>query len=118
MPEALTASPEERIRAALVIALEEMGAADVEPRLERPRDPAHGDLATNVALALASRLRRPPREIAESLAASMDRVAAGVSSVEVAGPGFLNFRLDSDALARQPPQNRRSRRTMGSERYG
>lgn len=100
MPEALTASPEERIRAALVIALEEMGAADVEPRLERPRDPAHGDLATNVALALASRLRRPPREIAESLAASMDRVAAGVSSVEVAGPGFLNFRLDSDALAR------------------
>jgi arginyl-tRNA synthetase len=92
-------TPEDRIRAALSRALASIGAPDVEVHLERPRDPAHGDLASNVALTLASRMKRPPRAIAESLAAAVDRSDAGVTAVEVAGPGFLNFRLAGGALA-------------------
>lgn len=71
---------------------------DFEPRVERPNDPSHGDLATNAALVLAGRLGRPPREIAAALAQRLAVAEAGVSSIEVAGPGFLNFRLDDEVL--------------------
>jgi arginyl-tRNA synthetase len=87
------------IRNALGAVLAEMGAVDPDLQLERPRDPSHGDLATNVALTLARQLRRAPREIAEEIASRLDLVAAGVEAAEVAGPGFLNFRLSSGAVA-------------------
>jgi len=87
------------IRAALASVLAEMGASDADVQLERPRDPAHGDVATNVALTLARELRRSPREIAEEIAERLDLDAAGVESIDVAGPGFLNFRLASAAVA-------------------
>jgi len=60
--------------------------------VEPPRDPSHGDLASNAAMVLAKAFRRKPRDIADELA----RAAAlwpNVESVEVAGPGFLNLRL-------------------------
>ncbi|HUZ19688.1 MAG TPA: arginine--tRNA ligase [Acidimicrobiales bacterium] len=65
-----------------------------EVRLERPARPEHGDFSTNVALAVAKRAGRPPRELAGALAERLG--AAGlphVESVEVAGPGFVNFCL-------------------------
>ena len=83
---------EERIAQAIRVAAEAMGADGASFRMERPKDPAHGDWASNVALALASRLRRPPRQIAEELAQRLGALE-GVDRVEVAGPGFLNFRL-------------------------
>ena len=61
--------------------------------LDRPSDPAHGDYATNVALQLAGRQRRPPREIAEELAGAA-RGIDGVRDASVAGPGFVNLELD------------------------
>jgi arginyl-tRNA synthetase len=62
--------------------------------LERPARPEHGDLSTNVALAVAKRAGRPPREVATDLAAALNAAGlAHVVSVEVAGPGFVNFRL-------------------------
>src|SRR5215212_152893 len=64
--------------------------------VERPNDPSHGDFATNVALANAKVLRRNPREVAENLVAALD--AAFVREAEVAGPGFVNFRLSPGAL--------------------
>jgi arginyl-tRNA synthetase len=80
-------------------ALGEMGVADAgELAFERPRNPDHGDWSSNVALTLAKPLRRAPRQIADELAARLDADAAGVASVEVAGPGFLNFRLRGDFL--------------------
>lgn len=87
------------IRSALDDVLLGMGAEVDTITLERPRDPSHGDLATNVALTLAKPLGRPPRQIAEDIANSLDLAAAGVDSVEIAGPGFLNFRLASGAVA-------------------
>lgn len=90
---------QDAIRAAVVAVLSDMGVDDVEPGFERPRDPTHGDMATNVALTLAKRLGRPPRQIAEEIADRLDLKAAGVTAVEVAGPGFLNFRLDAGTVA-------------------
>jgi len=89
----------EAIRSALESLLREMGVAEPVVGLERPRDPDHGDLATNVAMTLAKSLKRPPRQIAEEIANRLDLAAAGVSAVEVAGPGFLNFHLTSGAVA-------------------
>ncbi|NDR55031.1 arginine--tRNA ligase [Aliiruegeria sabulilitoris] len=60
--------------------------------VEPPRDPLHGDMATNAAMVLAKPAKRKPRDIAEALAARLaddERVA----TVDVAGPGFLNLRL-------------------------
>jgi len=74
----------------------------MEVELERPKDPTHGDFATNVALRTAKEVGRPPRELAQELA---DKVVGldEVESAEVAGPGFLNIRVGDafflDALA-------------------
>ncbi|WP_114964393.1 arginine--tRNA ligase [Alkalilacustris brevis] len=60
--------------------------------VEPPRDPAHGDMATNAAMVLAKPAGMKPREIAEALAARLD-ADGRISSAEVAGPGFINLRL-------------------------
>ncbi len=67
--------------------------------IEFPPDPSFGDIATPVALGLAKPLRRPPRAIAEELAARL-RGVPGVAAVEVAGPGFVNLRIDRTAAVR------------------
>jgi arginyl-tRNA synthetase len=87
------------LRDAVAVALGEMGVDDPEIHFERPRDPSHGDWATNVAMTLARTLKRPPRQIAEEIRDRLDVGAAGVTSVEVAGPGFLNFRLSAGSVA-------------------
>jgi arginyl-tRNA synthetase len=71
-------------------------AAGADVELERPKDPAHGDFATNVALRSAKSIGRPPREVAEELASKVIELEE-VESAEVAGPGFLNLRV-SDAF--------------------
>ena len=60
--------------------------------VERARDPRHGDFATPVALGLGRVLRRKPRDIAERLAERLSETSR-IGRVEVAGPGFINFRL-------------------------
>ncbi|HEV7742271.1 MAG TPA: arginine--tRNA ligase [Pseudolysinimonas sp.] len=64
--------------------------------LERPRNRDHGDWASNVALKLGKRLSLDPREFATEVAAALAEVD-GIASAEVAGPGFLNIRLDAAA---------------------
>ncbi len=71
---------------------------DFVPELERPRNPDHGDYATNAAMVLAGILGEPPREIAVRVVEELDREAARVASAEVAGPGFINFRLSGRLL--------------------
>ncbi|MCA1716068.1 MAG: arginine--tRNA ligase, partial [Actinobacteria bacterium] len=88
---------EERVAGALREAVR--GAYGIEldgVRVERPNEAAHGDFATNVALANARVLKRNPREVAQNIVASLE--APFVESAEVAGPGFINFRLSSEAL--------------------
>ena len=64
--------------------------------VERPKNRDHGDYATNIALQLAKAAGQPPRAVAERLAERLRQVA-GVQAVEIAGPGFLNFRLEAGA---------------------
>jgi arginyl-tRNA synthetase len=79
-------------------ALEAAGLPSDDPALERPKDPEHGDWATTIALRVAKQSGRPPREIAEALAAALGGLAE-VDEVSVAGPGFVNFRLSHVAHA-------------------
>jgi arginyl-tRNA synthetase len=67
-------------------------AAAARIAVEPPRDPAHGDVATNAAMVLAKPAGKPPRALAELLAADIRRLP-DVAAVEIAGPGFLNLRL-------------------------
>jgi arginyl-tRNA synthetase len=65
-------------------------------RIERPKVKEHGDYATNVAMQLAKQAGRAPREIAELLASRLT-ATPGIAAAEVAGPGFLNVRIDAGA---------------------
>ena len=69
--------------------------AELKGTTEIPKDPGHGDYACSYAMSAAKAMRMPPRKIAETLAAEMDLSGSWFSSVEVAGAGFLNFRLGS-----------------------
>jgi len=90
----------DRLRAAVVTAARSLGApADFAPVIERPRDPTHGDWATNAAMALARPLGKKPADIARALVDALDKGAAGVADASVAGPGFINFRLAAGDLA-------------------
>ncbi len=62
--------------------------------LEPPRDPSHGDLATNAAMVLAKQAKTNPRALAEHIAAKLEADPA-IISAEIAGPGFINLRLDA-----------------------
>ena len=93
-----------KIQAALCAVLKDMGVEEPTVKLERPRDPSHGDVASNVAMTLARELERAPRQIAEEIMELLDLEAAGVEAVEIAGPGFLNFRLSSGVVASVLPE--------------
>ncbi|WBU65688.1 arginine--tRNA ligase [Paracoccus aerodenitrificans] len=64
--------------------------------VEPPRDPAHGDMATNAAMVLAKPAGAKPRDVAEKLTARLTGDAR-ITSAEIAGPGFINLRLDPSA---------------------
>ncbi|MDD3288963.1 MAG: arginine--tRNA ligase, partial [Alphaproteobacteria bacterium] len=63
--------------------------------IEPPRDPMHGDVATNAAMLLTKSAGKPPRAIAELLKAKLEAMPE-IASVEIAGPGFINMRLNPD----------------------
>ena len=86
----------------IVRALAALDVADVVPQLEKPKDPTHGDVACTVAMQLARRLKQNPRAIAETLVAEMkadEAFATLLETVEIAGPGFINFRVAQNARA-------------------
>jgi arginyl-tRNA synthetase len=76
--------------------------ATVLDTLEKPRQAEHGDIATNVALRLAKSLSMPPPKIGQELAAVLrldTELSTLVAQIDVAGPGFINFRLSAAARA-------------------
>jgi arginyl-tRNA synthetase len=88
------ADPKTRLAGLLAEAVQRAfpGAAACEIELDRPRNADHGDFATNVALQLAKRVGRKPREAAEAIVAALPPNDAIVRA-DVAGPGFINFTL-------------------------
>ena len=69
-----------------------------EIHLEAPKDPTHGDASTNLAMMLAKPLRNNPRAIATQLVEGLTYDERKIASVEIAGPGFINFRYAEDYL--------------------
>ena len=63
-----------------------------------PREKSHGDLATNAAMQLTKIAKRNPRQIAEEIIANLNLADAGIEKAEIAGPGFINFKLDKSYL--------------------
>ena len=111
------------ITEALVDAAQELGldTSDLpEPEVTRPRLKEHGDWSTNVALVLAPRARRSPRQVAEAVARRLEG-SPGLLKVEIAGPGFINLFLGNrwlfdilreilekrDAFGRRAPRGER-----------
>src|ERR671932_2517054 len=91
---------EEKLAGVLRTAVREAYGVELDGiHVERPNEAAHGDFASNVALANARVFKRNPREVAQGIVDSLE--APFVESVEVAGPGFINFRLSSEALAEE-----------------
>src|SRR5215475_4946732 len=86
----------ERVRAAnealIVAGVLPRGIDQSRITVEPPRDPGHGDMATNAAMVLAKDAGRKPRELAELLAEKL-RSDPVVAKVEIAGPGFINMTL-------------------------
>lgn len=85
----------DEVKQAIAQAVKNSFQIDIEPELTRP-DEQFGDFATNVALQLAKKLGKNPREIADALAVSIN--APSITKTEVAGPGFLNITLADEAL--------------------
>jgi len=62
--------------------------------LEEPRERQYGDLASNLAMVLTKQAKRSPRDIADIIISNLDKEGTWITSCEIAGPGFINFRLD------------------------
>ena len=94
-PEELAAAIRTILQEASAEGVLALPAAEIpDPRVERPRNRDHGDWSTNVAMQLAKKAGTKPRDLAELLVPRLEALD-GVASVEVAGPGFLNIRLDA-----------------------
>lgn len=80
--------------------IQKAGITDEVPaiKIEIPKDEKNGDYATNIAMVLTKIAKRNPREIASLIVENLDTEAAHVKSIDIAGPGFINFYLDSGYL--------------------
>lgn len=93
----------ELLRRALSAVADSRGIAQevpIEPRLERPKSVDHGDVACNIALQIAKAWKMNPRELAQAIVDSLGSdpsYARLIASSEIAGPGFINFRLSNKA---------------------
>lgn len=72
--------------------------------LEVPKEKAHGDYATNIAMQLTKIARKPPRQIAEAIVENLNKEKAHISKVEIAGPGFINLYMNNSYLTDVIPQ--------------
>lgn len=71
--------------------------------LEVPKEKAHGDYSTNMAMQLARVAKKAPRQIAEAIIANIDRTQASIEKIEIAGPGFINFYMNNSYLTELIP---------------
>ncbi len=86
----------EHLRKMVSEALKSMGVSgDITPTFEKPRVESHGDLTTNVAMVAAKHSGRNPRDLASGIAALVSKSDPLIESVDVAGPGFINFRFSA-----------------------
>jgi arginyl-tRNA synthetase len=88
----------EELKQAVRAATQKLFNTEIESQISRP-DEQFGDYASNVALQLAKKAAATPRQIAEQLAGEL-RGLPGIADITVAGPGFINFKLTDESLAK------------------
>ena len=91
---------------------------DLAVSVEQPRNPEHGDFATNIAMTLARVAKMPPRAIAEAIVANIPTESGIIASAEIAGPGFINLRLKNDFVHQILPQIRKKNSEYGRSDSG
>ncbi|MDF2723552.1 MAG: argS1 [Paenibacillus sp.] len=93
---------EAKLKETIAQAIVQAGIAEPEQippiALEVPKDKAHGDLSTNVAMQLSRVAKQNPRQIAEKLLGQLDKKQAFIAKADIAGPGFINFFMDRTYL--------------------
>lgn len=92
----------ELLKKALIKALEKQGIEKPAVHLEHPEDNTFGDFSTNVALAYSKQLKKNPKDFAEELVEDLkDEKLENVTAVEIAGPGFINFKITDEYFAKE-----------------
>ncbi len=86
--------------------------------LELPKDKAHGDYSTNMAMQLTRIAKKAPRAIAEAIIENFDTTKASISKIEIAGPGFINFYLDNSYLTDLIPAILEAKEAYGESNVG
>ena len=86
--------------------------------LEVPRDKTHGDFATNIAMLITKEAKKNPREIAALLTGEMDLNKTKIESIQIAGPGFINFYLKENWLQSVIPLVLQEKDQYGSSDFG
>ena len=87
------------LRDQITASLKAMGVADgIIPSFEKPRIAEHGDLTTNVAMVVGKQMKTQPKKVAEQIVEKLQIDRSLVDSIEIAGPGFLNFFIKNEAL--------------------
>lgn len=92
--------------------------SDADIEFEKPRMAGHGDLTTNVAMLLAKRLKKNPRQLAGEIIAHLDIDPAFINTPEAAGPGFINFRFTDRFFHHQLAQLLSNEQTFGRSEVG
>ncbi|MFC2948941.1 arginine--tRNA ligase [Virgibacillus sediminis] len=101
------AQTEETLKKEIADAVTGAGLATAEELpeiiLEKPKEKAHGDFASNIAMQLARIAKKAPRQIADDIVNNLDQSKASIEKVEIAGPGFINFFMKNDFLEKVIP---------------
>lgn len=108
----------EEIKAAVIKAELASEAEIPEVILEIPKEKAHGDYATNMAMQLARVAKKAPRMIAEQLVENFDKTKASIEKIEIAGPGFINFYMNNSYLTDLIPTILEARSEYGQTNTG
>lgn len=90
----------EQLQSAIKEAVLKSGLVEEMPdiKVEVPKDKENGDFSTNIAMVLTKQAKRNPREIAEAVVKYLDKESANIKEVDIAGPGFINFKMDESSL--------------------
>jgi len=87
---------QEKLRQEINTALEKLSLDKVDFNIEHPQDVGHGDYATNIAMVLAKKIGKNPRELADDLKKELEKEDNFIDKVEIAGPGFINFFINDE----------------------
>src|SRR5699024_1730777 len=91
----------QQLKEAIEAAIKKAELVDEVPeiKVEVPKDKKNGDFSTNAAMMLTKLARKNPRDIAEEIIENIDKEAASIKEVSIAGPGFINFKMETAELA-------------------